>query len=203
MENLIKLIEVIIWPSTLIFLVIFTRKELRRLFNRMSTIKYKELEASFEKELEDVERKAEKIIGNSKPKGIMEKEPVYPEPYDEKYEQLLRISEESPRAALLEGWIETEQAIFEAAKRYNIEDYQKWNLKRLIIRLIETEHYAKSIFSLMVDLQKLKNQAAHSPEFVPTKNQIKRYLQLTIEMALTFKNPLYEDKKTSTNMTQL
>lgn len=190
MENLIKLIEVIIWPSTLIFLIIFTRKELRRLFNRMSSIKYRDIEASFEKELENAEIKAKVIMKNSKHQGIIDEEPVYPEPFDEKYEQLLRISVESPRAALLEGWIETEQAIYVAAKRFNIGNSQKLNLRRLIIELINTGHYAKTIYPLMEDLQNLKNQAAHSPDFIPTKNQIKRYLQLTIEMALTFKNPL-------------
>ena len=56
--------------------------------------------------------------------------------------------------------------------------------------IIDTGKYAKTIFPLFEDLRVLRNEAAHAPQFVPTERQTKRYLQMAIEMALTFQNPL-------------
>jgi len=190
MDNLVKIIDIVIWPLTIIFVVFFLRKEIRKLLQRVSSLKYKDIEAKFEKELADVERKAKTTIDKPNIKKSFNNEPVYPEPYDEKYSQLLRIAEESPRAALLEGWVEVENAFYAAAKQFEVKSYSSKNIRKILAELIETGHYAKTVYPMVEDIYSLRNQAAHTPVFIPTEKQIKRYLQITIEMALTFKNPL-------------
>jgi hypothetical protein len=190
MEHFIEILKTIIWPFTIVALIIYLRRELKGLFSRVSTLKYKDIEAHFEKELLIAEKKAEKMIESSKTNKIIGEEPIYPEPFDEKYEQLLRISEESPRAAILEGWTAVEHSIYKAAERFNVRAERSKNIRRVISELIDTGNYAKTVYPLVMDLYELRNQVAHTVEFSPSKKFIKRYLQLTIEMDLTFKNPL-------------
>ncbi len=203
MENLINILDVIIWPLTLVILVFFLREEIRKLLKRINSFQYKDFKATFENELNRIEKEANATIKKSKIKKSINNEPIYPEPYDEKYYQLLRIADESPRAALLEGWVEVENAFYEAAKKFKVKSYSSKNIRKILAELIETGHYAKTIYPLVLDIYELRNQAAHTPVFIPTKQQLRRYLEMTIEMALTFRNPLNTEKKiTTTNKPQ-
>ncbi len=193
MEHLVNLIDAIAWPGAAVWLGYIFRAEIRKLLERVSGFKYRDFEAKFDRELAVVEEKAKIAIPESTARSVLDEEPVYPAPYDLRYEQLLRISEESPRAALLEAWVEVESALNEAAERFKIKNTRGVPPQRVVIGLIETGQYAKTVLPLFDDLRKLRNEAAHAHYFVPNKKQFKRYLQIAIEMALTFRNPLYID----------
>ncbi|WP_419535602.1 hypothetical protein [Endozoicomonas sp.] len=192
MEHIVKLIDSLAWPIAAIWLGYIFRGELQKLLGRMSQVKYKDLEAKFEKNLESAEKEAKKVAPDTSEnkKHIYDEEPIYPDPYAEKYEQLLRIAEESPRAALLEAWVEVEKELLIAAENNGIKFQRAPSPRKLIIELINTGQYVKTILPLFEDLRKLRNDAAHVPEFMPTNKQTRRYLQLAIELALTFQSPL-------------
>lgn len=120
----------------------------------------------------------------------IDEEPIYPGPYDEKYLLLMRISEESPRAALLEAWVEVEASIHEASERLEISPKRRFPIRRVVIDSINTGRYSKSVLPLFESLRELRNEASHDPEFIPTRRQTRRYLQIAIELAITFRNPL-------------
>ncbi|MBC8527259.1 MAG: hypothetical protein H8D22_10505 [Candidatus Cloacimonetes bacterium] len=190
MEHLIKLVETLAWPAAAIWLSYIFRSEIRKLLGRVSALKYKDIEAKFEKELTAAEEEAKKAIPEKAKFISGDEESVYPAPYDSRYEQLLRIADESPRAALLEAWIEVESSLSEAAEKFNIYNSRRVPPRKVVIELINTGKYAKTILPLFEDLRGLRNEAAHAPQFVPSKRQTRRYLQMAIEMALTFQNPL-------------
>ena len=62
MEHLIKLIEALAWPVAVLILAFGFRNELRKMFNRISKLKYKELEATFDKELSQVENRTKLYV---------------------------------------------------------------------------------------------------------------------------------------------
>ncbi len=190
MDLVVQLIKSLAWPIVVIWLGYLFRGEIRDLFGRVSQLKYKDLEAKFERGLASAEAEAEQALEGTKQRQLTHKEPIYPSPYDQRYAQLLRISEESPRAALLEAWIEVETALIEAAARYDVDVNRRAPPFKLAISLINTGNYAKTVLPLFEDLRVLRNEAAHARDFQPTNRQTRRYLQLAIELALTFRNPL-------------
>ena len=189
MEHFVNLVDAIAWPAAAIWLGYIFRGEIRKLLGRVSALKYKDLEASFEKELAAAETEAQKVLPPKPPNNSISDEPVYPNPYDERYEQLLRISDESPRAALLEAWVEVEAALMESAEEYMSGSARRVLPRKLMIELINNGKYPKTVLPLFEDLRRLRNEAAHTPEFEPTSRQTRRYLQMAIELSLTFRQP--------------
>ncbi|MCH7499022.1 MAG: hypothetical protein IH886_03295 [Nitrospinae bacterium] len=189
MEYIIAIIDSVAWPVAVVWLGYLFRQEIRGLFDRVSHLKYKDLEAKFEKQLVEAEEEAKSLPAEVRPPE--HEEPVYPVPYNDKYEQLLRISEESPRAALLEAWIEVESALFEAAERADIKAMMR-HPNHVLNRLIKDGHVAKTVYPLFDSLRKMRNEAAHLNNFVPKLDLVKRYLELSIELSHTFHNLLTE-----------
>lgn len=191
MEYVVHIIDSIAWPAAVIWLGYLFRSDLRKLLGRVTSLKYKDVEASFEKELAAAEEEARKALPKKeKPLSLADEEPVYPPPYDERYERLLRIADESPRAALLEAWVEVEASLSEAAERNGIQNTRRISPRKVVLELINTGGYAKTLLPFFEDLRGLRNEAAHAPHFVPTSKQTRRYLQMAIELALTLQNPL-------------
>ncbi|AXY01286.1 hypothetical protein D1115_08955 [Vibrio alfacsensis] len=190
MDSVVKLVEALAWPIVTIWLAYIFRAEVRSLFGRVSALKYKELEASFEQELSKAESKALKVIPERSRVSSGYEIPVYPAPYDLKYEQLIRIADESSRAALLEAWVDVESSLYQAAEMQGIDNAKHVVPRKVLVDLIETGKYAKTIYPLFEDLRKLRNEAAHVQQFEPTKQQTRRYLEMAIEMSLTLQNPL-------------
>lgn len=190
MENIIKIIDALAWPAAIIWLGYLFRSEIRQLLGRVSRLTYKGLEAKFEKDLAKVEAEARKTLPKAESTSHISEEPIYPSPYDEKYEQLLRISEQSPRAALLEAWIEVETVLNRVASGHGYPIFTKTQYRQVLEMLINKEKFPKTILPLFNDLRILRNEAVHVPEFIPKKSSTKRYLQLAVELALTFEKSL-------------
>ncbi len=185
-----SLVDSLAWPFAAVWIGYLFRSEIRILLGRVSHLKYKDLEAKFELELNEIEAEARKVMLSTQRRATEDEEPIYPPPYDDRYAQLLRIAEESPRVALLEAWVDVEAALSEAAERFKIYTHPHQMSSKTIISLINTGRYAKTVLPLFDSLRGLRNEAAHTPQFQPTTRQIRRYIQIAIELALTFKNPL-------------
>ena len=84
------------------------------LATRLSSFKYKEFEARFDEELRQV-----KQVAGAVRTGKIEAPKSSPEPTE--YEELLRIAEVSPRAAIAEAWRRVELAATEAARVAHID----------------------------------------------------------------------------------
>lgn len=193
-DAITSLVDSLAWPLAIVWLGYVFRSEIRALLGRVSQLKYKDLEAQFEKELSAVEADAREALPVTQQRALDDEAPTYPPPYDERYSQLLRIAEASPRAALLEAWFEVEAAVAEAAERFQIPVFKGYRPSRKnVIDLIKTGRYDKSVLQVFEDMRQLRNEAAHVPEFQPTGRQIRRYIEVVIDLALTFRNPLLDE----------
>lgn len=192
MEHLVALVESLAWPAAIIWLGYQFRAEIRTLISKVSHLKYKDVEARFEKELAAAEVQAKAAIVESGPYN--DEEPVYPAPYDERYYQLLRIADESPRAALIEAWIEVEGSLLTAAEKIGMK-LVPHAPDRIIDALFRQRRIAKTVIPLFESLRKMRNEAIHVPDFMPSSRLVRRYLQLAIELSLTFRNLPKEQPK--------
>lgn len=158
MDYLVKIIDSIAWPIAAIWLGYIFKSELKSLLARMSKFKYGEIEAQFEQiktELENISIEAQPILKVNK---INE--------HNKRYEYLMSLAESSPRAAILETWIQIESELLSLCKRANFTPSNPKNTLTLIHDMVKEDILPSNIFPLIYKLRKLRNEAAHLPEFV-------------------------------------
>jgi hypothetical protein len=155
MEHFVEIVKALAWPIAAIWIGYIFRSEVRQLLGRVSSFKYKNVEASFEKILVQAEKSANNI---EKPK-LKETDLELSQK-----EQLLRIAEVSPRAAIVEAW-----TIIETAAMKN----GLWTgaaIKRTNPKMI-LDHLESS------------GKLSHLPEFAVTQDDAERYLDLAVKSA--------------------
>jgi len=169
MGLLVQFLTGIAWPATIIWIAFLFKRELRALLDRISHVKYKDLE--FTLGLAEAEAKV-LVIEQTTPARKSSNLEI-----DSKLEQLRRIADVSPRAAIMEAWTLVEGAAAHSGfiqgadrPRINALSFADW--------LVRTGKLPAESDELMTQLRNLRNQAAHAPEFEITKQDADRYLQL-------------------------
>jgi hypothetical protein len=97
MVLLIQFLTGIAWPVTIIWVAYLFKGELRGLLNRISHLRYKDVEVKLE--LDEAEAEA-KTVEQTISFSLRSSSDI-----DSKLVQLRRIAEVSPRAAIMEAWI--------------------------------------------------------------------------------------------------
>ena len=107
-DQVIALLDVIVWPTFASFVVYWFGPELRNVLERLSELSLPGVKATMENEIEEAEEQAESV---SLPEGH-EGEAVE-SPINVKFSGLRVLAEKSPRAAILEAW----GKVLESARR--------------------------------------------------------------------------------------
>lgn len=175
MELLVTLLTGIAWPIAIVWIAYLFKGELRSLLHRMSQLKYKDVEAKFEIGLAEAEAKVSSI-GQSSPSL-----PTRPE-ITSKLESLRRIADVSPRAAIMEAWVLVEDAA-EKSGFVQGSTIPRVNPHLFVEELVRREKLPKGSDSLLFQMRKLRNQAAHLPDFSLNQDEADRYLQLAARMS--------------------
>ncbi|WP_217475236.1 DUF4145 domain-containing protein [Stutzerimonas stutzeri] len=180
MEIAAEIIKSIAWPIAAIWIAQLFKSEVRALFGRVSHLKYKELEAQFEKGIELAKNQARqldhekyKALRNASIDGILTT-----------FELVNRIALTSPRAAIIEYWIDLEAAISAAAKKAGISSS---NTSKNVSKLIEMGHVSANVMPLYMQLKELRNQATHMPDFSITAKDAQAYLKSVLELGNEFR----------------
>lgn len=173
MEYFVEIIKALAWPVASIWLGYIFRSEFGQLLNRMSSFKYKDVEASFERKLAEAEDNAKRIAISAVPSSIQDLS---------QKEQLFRISEISPRAAVVEAWTLIETAAIKNGLTYGT-TIQRTNPKMIVEYLINSGKFSTESINLIEQLRKIRNQASHLPDFAISQNEAERYLDLAVQSA--------------------
>ena len=166
MENLIKLLDVVIWPGVVLFIAIMIRKPIKALLPFLDKFKYKDLEIKFRADLDQITEDA-KEAGIDLPAEI-------------EGEIILKLAEISPSSAILESWKE-----LESSARQKVEELipRDANLKHVPQRPIAyLEHNGALIPSTartLLKLKQLRNQTAHTSDMTITKQDAIEYASLS------------------------
>ncbi len=167
MENLIRILDVLIWPSVVLFVVFMLRKPIKALLPFVENIKYKDFEVKFRKELDQVKEEAQEA-GIELQTKIDEKTEIY------------KLIEVSPTSAILESWKELEVSARKKVEELAPRDTKfRKLLQRPIAYLEYTGALIPSTARTVRDLQSLRNQAAHSTELKLTKEDAIEYVSLS------------------------
>lgn len=174
MELVVNLLVGVAWPVAVVWVAMLFKSDIRSLLQRISQLKYKDVEASFEEGLAKAEAKAA-TIGPAP-------DPVAQPELSTRLAQLRRIADVSPRASILEAWVLVEEA---AAKSGYVQgaSMPRVNPYLFVEELVRLEKLPDGSASLLEQLRKLRNQAAHLPDFGLTQNEADRYLQLAARVS--------------------
>lgn len=175
MELLVNLLVGIAWPVAVVWIAYLFKGELRSLLHRMSQLKYKDVEAKFEIGLAEAEARASSIE-HAVPQLAQRPEIIT------KLESLRRIADVSPRAAIMEAWILVEDA---AGRSGFVQGatVPRINPHMFVEELVSLGKLPKGSDSLLDQMRKLRNQAAHLPDFSLNQDEADRYLQLAAKMS--------------------
>ena len=175
MELLVNLLVGIAWPVAVVWIAYLFKGELRSLLHRMSQLKYKDVEAKFEIGLAEAEAKVLSI------EHVAPQLPQRPE-ITSKLESLRRIADVSPRAAIMEAWVLVEDAAGKSGfvQRATV---PRVNPHLFVEELVRLGKLPKGSDSLLDQMRRLRNQAAHLPDFSLNQDEADRYLQLAARMS--------------------
>ncbi len=180
-DSLIKLIDTLIWPLVTIALGFMFRGEIRKMLMRINKFKYKDLEATFEKELSKIEHSSQKL-----PEKVTSNIASYRKMYDDTYYRLIQISDVSPRAAISEAWRELELATSSLMIAFG---YQPNNVQmsKVFRNILYDNEYPSSIYQDYKRLRDLRNKAVHAEDFEISQIESERYIRTALDIAIFIK----------------
>jgi len=170
LEFVAKVIDSLVWPALVAWLVYGFRSPIGTLIGRLSTLKYKDLEAEFEKRLDEIEPVA----------GVVSAQ-ITDTAEQQQTISLVELAEIAPRAAVLEAWIQIEKATREYLDSIGIER----RLSYQGLRRLPDIHKAplKPILPGYQELRLLRNIAAQAQDSDINADTAKSYVDIALWIA--------------------
>ena len=174
LELLANVVDSVAWPVALVILALLLRKPLAALLPNIKQLRYGQLEVHFGEEIAAVRETAG----------------------DEDYSQLVvtdtivRLAKESPRAAIMDTWVDVEKSITEAGRRTGAvkNTLAIHSPLRVMRALLENRKIDEGTYNLFNNLRSLRNDVAHVSDTEITSTQAIN----TCDMLLRLKGRLDE-----------
>lgn len=176
-DILVRILDTVVWPLTVIALSYFFRSEIKRIFERLSKFRYKGLEADFEKGLIQTE-KIVKISARPLPKIESLGEIVE----SELGSTILSLLPVSPKSAIIFMWLFVEKAATEAAERSGIFIPPRFSGHQVFQLLNERSLLDDEFITVYRLLRNLRNKAVNMPEFTLGEEEAERYILLGLSI---------------------
>lgn len=181
MEHIVEIIKALAWPVAIVWLGYLFRNEVRSLMGRLTALKHGETEISFTRSLEKAEQKASEI---SQPQASAHESTA--EELSQK-EQLYRLAEISPRAAIVEAWTLIETAAVKSELTTGAA-FKRTSPKLILDHLASTGNFSSESIEVINSLRQLRNKATHLPDFAISQEEAERYLDLAIKSTHAIEN---------------
>ncbi len=166
-ELFVKLIDTVIWPLIMLWISYLFKSEIKQVFTRIESVKYKEIEARFK----DILVVAENALENNPNFELLNDKDL------EKYYKITRMVEYSPRVAVIESWLELEQYILKIQSN-SPENNEYLSATDVINDLISKKIIRAGYRVVIKELKSLRNEAIHRPEFAIGQEEALDYVKL-------------------------
>ena len=170
-EFVIELFDKLAWPISAIVLVIILRKELASIVGNLRSLKYKELSLEFGEKLEEAKKEADKAKLPEISARLSRVELEY-------YGDLARAS---PRAAVIEAWLQIETAVEKIIRRPPEGRPRSFGPEARV--LLEIAGLEKEEISIFYDLRTIRNRVVHEEDARVSEAQAIEYVQLALRLA--------------------
>lgn len=149
MEVWVQLVEVIVWPTTIVVVVALLRASLSKLVPTLKRLKYKDLELEFEQEASKILAELERDLP----------EPACLDSVADNGPDIMfsRVAPE-PTDLVMRSWSELEWAIRDLVGQ---SAYEATSVRSLVDRLIQDGKVREETIRAILDLAALRNRVAH------------------------------------------
>ena len=170
-----SIIDSVAWPAAILIAVWWLKNHIGQLIPLTKKVKYGDLEIEFEQQLRELKKRAE----------ASRREHDTPDRDDsEMLEYIDETANNSPRAAIVDAWVGLELTAFSSAALLGISDNKKTMPFRRLIQALESEGILTSKdASILKELQRLRNEVLHSPDFKISKKEVQEFAELARDMA--------------------
>lgn len=169
-EFIIELLDKLVWPIAVIVLVLLLRQQIIRLLENLRSLKYKDLSLEFGQQLEEAKGEAEKAHLPQVSEDVAKEKMEY-------YKELALIS---PRAVVLEAWLQVETAVEGVIRRRADKPRIFRPEAKMLLKLAELEEWEISILD---DLRSIRNRIVHQEDARLSKDQAIEYAHLALRLA--------------------
>ena len=183
---LASLIGSVIWPLTLIIVLILFRTQLNDLVKTLKNLRYKELEINFNEEIGKIEKIVDEkellpsTMKNGDKDNLREK---YFELISSLEEHIISVADISPTASISLIWSILERQIRLAAMRVptNRPPDMRINVQQYMQIFFERGYITKNTTLIFKELYNLRNKAVHNDPgiLLITRNDVVEYWSLT------------------------
>ncbi len=177
METLERIINILVWPITIIISLLILRSPLSELIPTLKKLKYKDLELEFEKEANKILAEAERDLPE-----LAKKEA------EEVTKAFLSRRAVAPVTQILEAWQDIEGYIRALAAQHKIDAGK--SIKSLIQSLEDNNLIPQETAKILLDLSALRNKIAHSDEKVITYDLANTFKASVFHVTSTLKDPI-------------
>ena len=169
-----QMTQALAWPVTAVVMVVLLRRPLARLIPLLQRLRYGPLELDFERRVAELAVEAEREL------------PPEPRPGDNPAEaRLLELAQVSPRAAVLEAWLQVEQAAMALSRREGLALSSRELRTPLLLgqALEQAGALDESKLEIYHRLRNLRNAAAHATGFELDTDAALEYVRLALRLA--------------------
>lgn len=156
MDFVASLVESLAWPVAAFAIALVFRKQLLTLLENLEEFGWGEARAKFSKRIDKAEQVAESLPTPLNAPAL----PASPTEED-RFEQLLAIS---PSAAVLDAWNPIEISLRKVAEKHGVPSSRYVNPAGWVKELNKAGFLPMSVVTLVNELRKVRNVAAHSDE---------------------------------------
>lgn len=173
LDFIAKVVDSLSWPLALVIVALLFRKRITALLDRIRKASYGDAAVEFDEQLESAEQKAAELPP-----------PAEAPPHSEQDSKFERALELSPRLAVLDAWIEVEEAISELASRRGYTTPRSRSGTFAMRQLTREGAIDSRTSQLLDELRRLRNIAAHSSsETEITISDARRFKEISLIVA--------------------
>lgn len=176
-----KIVEAIAWPSVVVGVLLFLRKELPEIVRSLRKLKFKDVELEFDESARVLAAETKRAV----PARDLGDFLVMGQSYSSIHNRLADLADLAPRAAILEAWLLVEAS---AAGFLNKHQSGKPTAYPGPIRILEGLRRAEVLTppqeAAFEHLRKLRNEAVHTPDAEFTASAVSNYIDSAITMAV-------------------
>jgi hypothetical protein len=177
-----EIIRSIAWPSAIALIAWWFRSEIRGLVPRLTRFRHNETEFEFAQDVQRLRAEAEREHLLGPPTDTTE--PTT----DDVSARLNEIAAISPRAAIVEAWVDVERAAADAVRRLNVPIDQNLRTPMRFISMLSAQHIDPTRMRQIDELRRLRNDAAHLPEFTVDDSTVNDYIRMARSMSVFLDN---------------
>ncbi len=163
LEFIATLFEVLVWPLTLVLVILIFRKPISSLLPFLQRLRYKDFVVEFSQKLDQVETQVVAITGQA------------PEVHVD--DDMSELAEAHPRGAVIDSWLAIEKAIRDLAASREMGVHLSGRRSAFAVEreLAHSGVLKPAVLSLIRDLRSTRNEVVHRLDVPLTPEMARQY----------------------------